>query len=941
MSKEIEYVVGQRWFNHADVELGLGLISNISGRCLSVIFPAIEDIRTYAIDKAPLSRISYGVGDEIKTLDELELTVTDVIEESGLLLYVGVDEEGKSHQIFESKLHAVVNFTAPLKRLLAGQVDRSRDYQLKIETLHLNARLYQLNSRGLIGARTEHIEHQLYIASQVAKRFAPRVLLADEVGLGKTIEAGLIVHHQLVTGRANRVLIIVPETLTHQWFVEMLRRFNLPFSIFNQERYQAIDDDNPFETEQLILTSIDFLTENVQAAQQAQNAKWDIVVVDEAHHLQWSEKDPSPEYTCVEQFSKSCKGLILLTATPEQLGAQSHFARLRLLDSARFNCFETFKKEEENFVQINELAQALILYAENNQTDLLSEDLKDKVKDILGENCSSSISKVTKMLLDRHGTGRVLFRNTRSAIPGFTQRFVHCYELERPDCYEILSEEPLESSLHPESLFPDSIWLNEDPRVTWLVEKIRALRPNKVLVITAHASTAIALEKHLRLNTNIRAADFHEGLSIVERDQASAYFSDFEVGAECLICSEIGSEGRNFQFAHELILFDLPLIPDLLEQRIGRLDRISQNDDINIHVPVIKNTPMAALFNWYHEGLNLFQKSCSFGFEIFQMFEESLIELLTRSSIPKRQLQLLIEETQNAAQEMQERAESGRDKLLELSSCNREKARVLIDEIEREEDPAYLQDYMNKVFNAYGVSHEVHSEHTDVLMPTDHMRSAYFPGLNAQGNTVTYSREKALIREDIEFLSVEHPMVRECMEMIIEDDAGSAILNTISVPGLAQGTLLLEAFYTTRTLAPAELNVNRFLPLTPIRVLMSLDNKNLEHVISHEQLSGLCKKVKRQLTGPIINQIKPHIETLGDFAKLEAVKQLPKIQETAQQKLSIELDDEQQRLVELKKINKNIRDEEVLFIQNKKGKIQKIINETSLKLEAIRLVINN
>ena len=89
-------------------------------------------------------------------------------------------------------------------------------------------------------------------------------------------------------------------------------------------------------------------------------------------------------------------------------------------------------------------------------------------------------------------------------------------------------------------------------------------------------------------------------------DKAAHYFAQNEDGAQVLICSEIGSEGRNFQFAHQLVLFDLPLIPDLLEQRIGRLDRIGQQRDIQIHVPYFSDSAQQVLFDWYHQGLNAF-----------------------------------------------------------------------------------------------------------------------------------------------------------------------------------------------------------------------------------------------------------------------------------------------------------------------------------------------
>lgn len=133
-----------------------------------------------------------------------------------------------------------------------------------------------------------------------------------------------------------------------------------------------------------------------------------------------------------------------------------------------------------------------------------------------------------------------------------------------------------------------------DPRVEWLIDTLKMLKQFKVLVICAHAETALDLEDALRLRSGISATVFHEGMSILERDRAAAYFADEEFGAQVLICSEIGSEGRNFQFAHHLVLFDLPAHPDLLEQRIGRLDRIGQRHTISCTYRTWRTAPSSA-----------------------------------------------------------------------------------------------------------------------------------------------------------------------------------------------------------------------------------------------------------------------------------------------------------------------------------------------------------
>ena len=124
---------------------------------------------------------------------------------------------------------------------------------------------------GLSSARIDLIPHQLRVAGIVAARRPPRALLADEVGLGKTIEAGMILARQIATGRAQRVLVLAPPSLTSQWFVELLRRFNLPFALFDEERCEAIEvadsARNPFEDEQFVIAAIDWLSDNAKRTQ--------------------------------------------------------------------------------------------------------------------------------------------------------------------------------------------------------------------------------------------------------------------------------------------------------------------------------------------------------------------------------------------------------------------------------------------------------------------------------------------------------------------------------------------------------------------------------------------------------------------------------------------------------------------------------------------------
>ncbi len=958
------FTIGQRWISNTESQLGLGIITDLQGRQVGICFPAAGEERIYAIDNAPLSRIIYKEGEEIITNDQKKIQVTDVTEHQGLVLYTGIDEAENEVQVKELALNCFIKLSTPEQRLFSGLLDKLNAYKLRIETLNHTSRLQQSAVRGLLGSRTSHLPHQVYIASEVAQRYAPRVLLADEVGLGKTIEAGMILHYQLHTGRANRILIVVPDTLIHQWLVEMIRRFNLYFSIFDQSRYDVMqrskadyDDEeedyleliesntteNLFETEQLVLCSLDFLMANEKARQDAIASNWDILVVDEAHHLHWSEETKSPEYSCIEQLAAQSKGLLLLTATPEQVGIQSHFARLRLLDPSRFYDFSVFQKEEEHYQEINKLVQKLIEYRDEKQTDELSSELKSQLSSYLEDQTSSNINETIRNLLDRHGTGRVLFRNTRAAIQGFPDRHVQFSPLPRPAIYSSPSEPSGVINLYPESALNSTAWIEQDPRVEWLINQLQDLYPEKVLVICAKAKTAIALEQYLKLKKGIRSTAFHEGLSIVDRDRAAAYFAEEENGAQTLVCSEIGSEGRNFQFSHHLVLFDLPLNPDLLEQRIGRLDRIGQRHTIEIHVPYLLNTAQELLFRWYHEGINLFEKSCSVGFSIYEAFEDRLLPLLEKAmdeETSQADLDTLIADTKAYTAQINQALQAGRDKLLEMNSCDRPKAQELIAAIEAEENCLELENYMTKVFHEYAIEHEYHSEYAEILRPTEHMKTSHFPGLKEDGMTVTYSRTKALVREDMEFLSWEHPMVNESMEMILGSEVGNATLTTISVKSIMPGTLFLETFYTVNCAAPKELQLDRFLPFTPIRILMDVSGKNLSKILSYTQLNEMCETVKRHLGYPIVKQVHHDLEKILDQSNQAAEKQMREMIDHAYSEMKKSISHEVSRLEALQKINPTIRDEEIMFFKKQMADSEHFINSATLKLQALRVVIN-
>lgn len=935
----MEFIVGQRWISHSETQLGLGIVTEAANRRIKMLFPAVGESRIYAIDTAPLSRIQYNIGDKIIDNNEVSIVINEIKDDQGLLTYSGTNANGEITNIHELDLNSFVQFTTPQQRLFSGQLDKNKNYSLRIQTLLHTHHLQQSPVKGLLGSRTNLLPHQIYIANNVSRRHAPRVLLADEVGLGKTIEAGMILHHQLHTGQASRVLILVPDSLVHQWLVEMLRRFNVSFSIFDQDRVSTLLSEgytNPFEAEQLVLCPLSLLCHSEEIIKHALTTSWDLVIVDEAHHLRWSPNEVSKEYSCVEKIAAITESLLLLTATPEQVGLESHFARLRLLDPARYHDYEKFQNDGENFEKVNSLVQNLLT------SQPLDSSQQNYIEELLGDSyCDDNQENISK-LLDRHGTGRVLFRNTRSTVQGFPKRIAHLYPLELPESSNISKTE-----LYPEIFLSDDEWLTSDPRVNWLVETLQSQKPNKVLVICHHSETAVALDNYLNLRMGIRSTSFYEGLSIVERDRAAAYFAegsnpddiDSSSGAQVLVCSEIGSEGRNFQFAHHLILFDMPLNPDLLEQRIGRLDRIGQSEDIQIHVPYLKNTSQEVLVKWIHEGINLLCQSCSASYEIYQKFSAPLHELLKINNNEK-DLNTLIEETATFTKELVKKLSEGRDRLLEISSCNSDQADQLISQIRQYDNHTVLSDYMEKVFEQFGVNSEFHSDHSYIIRPSDHMH-ANFPGLRDDGNTITFDRNKALSREDMEFLSWEHPMVSESMDMIRNSEFGSTAVAVASIEGLPKGTLLLETWFTINIIANKQLQLDRYLPIHPARILLDNNLKSYNKSISSEHLHSLCTSVPKKTALAIIKQTRNVLQEVLTQSQSIADSMVDKIRSAAIDEMTTDLGNELERLTTLRKVNLSIRNDEIEYLQSRILESKDLINRSRYQLQAVRVVVNN
>jgi len=939
--------VGQRCMSDPEPELGLGIVVKVENYRILVDYPAVGEQRLYAKDTPALRRIRFHEGESVSNENGQRITITSLEEEDGIITYVGKD----GVKIREDVITGTTDFSAPQDRFMKAQVENNEVFNLRYRTLQLHSDYKKSHLRGLIGGRVQLVPHQFSILGEVASRQNPRVLLADEVGMGKTIEACLILQRLLTTGKVSRVLVLVPDALINQWFVELLRRFNYWFSIYDEERCRALEkgdvDGNPFKDEQLVLSGMDLLTQSEVRAEQAIEAGWDMVVIDEAHHLEWSEDNPSAAYRLAEGLAKTSKGLLLLTATPTQLGMKGHFARLRLLDPDRYDNYEAFLKEADYYSDIANVAARVLdgkplRKADKKPLEKIFRKNPDRLEELLGgieKGQKGAGTALIRTLLDEYGTGRVVFRNTREHIQGFPERCFHPIKLEAENDAHIVPHMTKEFEVMAGREESEIRYdFSNDPRLRWLVKFLQSDPERKVLLICHTQRKALAIKKVLD-EQSLSFGMFHEGLTLVQRDRNAAYFAEPD-GAQLLVCSEIGSEGRNFQFAHDLVLFDLPLDPGLLEQRIGRLDRIGQTTSIQIHVPYVKGSASEQMTRWYHEGLNAFESSLKGSESYTEKFGERLVALVcsagTRSGRKSVDaFEALLKEASDFRKRQDKKLHEGRDRLLELNSYNPEASALLIKQIQEKEQQSELRDLLFDLMEHYGIGVTEHEDGAFHLDPSHAFLEA-FPSLPNEGLIASFDRNRAVSREDMAFVTQDHPIYRDAVDALLSSPVGTSAFSTMISENI---NIVLECLFVLEPIAESHWQVEQFLSPTPVRLVVDVRGRNRTEDIPADQIASEAKdgNIHRFLEQPLFNFdiLKNMISGANRYAQRRADRIGTAAVEEATQSIAHDI----RRLMDLKKVNSHIRDEEITLLQDRLEHVTTAIKEARLRLDSVRVVM--
>lgn len=917
----LEFAPGQRIINESDPQLGLGcVVAQEEGRLVRVFFPAKEQECLYRLQSAPLRRIILRPGQVATSRLGVRFEIERLTEKEGLITYWHGEQS-----LCETELEDKVPLASSLGRMGYGSVGYPEDLPLRLEAHQLRAQMAASPSYFIGAARVSLLPHQLYVTQRVCSLLQPRVILADEVGLGKTIEAGMIFSVLRAQGRATRVLIVLPDSLSNQWLAEMARRFN---EVFNLVDAEALEESDPYLGASRAITPWSALKGGL--LEQALQYEWDLLIVDEAHHLHPGQRT----YEAVHHLAQASKSVLLLTATPSRGGLETEFGLLHLVDPGRFSQFETYQEERQAWRRGSLLAQRLQNYAQ------LTEEEWAELFQALGEHfphdqqlarmiasCKETLAAgrdlapetraLTNALIDRHGPGRVFFRNRRSRLAGlFCGRQIHPVPLSR---------QPQENQFPAlRELSPAAS--RQDPRVLWLASYLLSHPQEKVVLIANRQQLVVALQERLREHFGLYAAVFHEGLSVFERDKQAVWFSDHQ-GVDLLLCSEIGSEGRNFQAAHTLIFWDIPLQADAIEQRIGRLDRIGQKEPVQVYVLYFKGGKEERLFAW-HQAIGSFAGPVDGGAEISE--EVGLIEALGAPNFREVLLR-----SRALAQDYKRRAEENVDYLVDLNSFDPQEGEKLALEIAAECQHIKLEGVTLKLLERFGVNaEELDQAGLYHLSPGKNMQVEGLSRLREGGMLATFQRPLALEREELEYLSGSHPLLQEILSFTLDGTEGSA--SAVTWKKAPSTGLIIQYLFIFEALGQDRLDLGRYLPSKPFLINVALQGQIYKGAIPPP---SELKRIKPNTVTKLWGQVGARVEQLTEKVMGLMHNSGQGVRQEALRKARQILEGEKGRLVELHKVNPLVTEAEIAAQEELNERVYAALAEASPRLDSVRLVL--
>ncbi|HWG63354.1 MAG TPA: helicase-related protein [Streptosporangiaceae bacterium] len=669
-------------------------------------------------------------------------------------------------------------------RILAGRLGSARQFALAITARRCEIAQMTSDLVALGESRVAVKPHQVSVVHRVITSYPHRFLLCDEVGLGKTIEAGMILKELRARGGAGRCIVIAPANLLRQWQFELKSKFNETFSIINSDTVRYLRQSrgftgNPFEIHDNVIVSSSWITAD-ERSKQVSDVSWDIVIVDEAHHarvhVSGRRREETRLYRVVrdlvspDAFSK--RAALFLTATPMQLDSGELYSLIELLDPALFPTEQHFDRHRGQMRGLSRLVRELSeggfpppgLDASEVAAEVAAWlEVAPEIVDERLRAGTTSVAEVCAELSARHLLSEILIRNRKKTVGGFMPRQAHRWDvkltdeerraleaveefvrdgyaradrtndqitgfvmvtfqklmassiralrtslsrraerlrgaarapsaprwaktliaeiedrLDQDDYISALLDEvavaDIEEAAELDRLVALLDDLPKDSKADTLLAQLRELEEHgpgvKVLLFTEFRETQEYLRQRItEIGWDVRM--FHGQMSAAAKDDAVDAFRA-ATGPCILLSTEAGGEGRNFQFCHLLVNYDLPWNPMKVEQRIGRVDRIGQDNVVQVFNFWVRGTVEERVLEVLDRRINVFEETVGGLDPILGDAEHDLKKILRLSGEERDRALIRFEELVEARiQDARKAEEKLRDFIMETKSYSR------------------------------------------------------------------------------------------------------------------------------------------------------------------------------------------------------------------------------------------------------------------------------
>jgi ATP-dependent helicase HepA len=775
----MHWKLGDRLTHGHNPGLGPGRVVAIEGRSLIVEFPR-QGTRLRLAASAPALRPL-----ELRPGQRVRLAATGAEARLSALLDTGRVRLADGREVLAEDVWPIDTTRDLVERLAAGDLDPVDDFANRFDALHLLALREARGLGSFLGGRIRLFPHQLHAAERATASTPVRWLLADEVGLGKTVEACLILSRLLRRGQADRCLVVAPETLTVQWLGELWRKYHQVFVLLDEARLADVARDhgtdfNPFDVHRRAVIALETLVARPLLTRRAVEAGIDLLVVDEAHHLRRPAAHPgNPAWRALAPIAALGRHVVLLTAIPLDDDVHGFFRLLQLLRPADFPESESF---DERLARHEPLPACT---SSTRRVDIGG--LPPRVGVAIESQDDAAAPAVTSGWARR----LELVEATRAAeAPHALSRRQKADRVRRAlasgaALLPVLGrgDEKLARLAHRADA--------EDPRLAWLAAQAPRWRAagEKTLVFVAHLETLELVREALSRRAQLATGVFHEQLAPARRDIEVAQFRLPE-GPSLLVSTECGGEGRNFEFCRRLVLFDLPWSPLVVEQRVGRLDRIGRTHPVET-VYFVPPAGIGRDVARLHEAVGVFREPVA-GLE--PELARVAVSIETAALSPSGTLSgERFAAIVSSALRAQSRIREAAHRELHRDPYNAAMAESILGRV-----PPELESLNEDVVTTACERLHLHVErHTSGACSIELASAALvdsLPGVPGGSSFLgTFDREQAVADERLDFFAAGHPLVEGILEHLEESASGRVTALRVAI-GAEKGLGLLALY---------------------------------------------------------------------------------------------------------------------------------------------------